>query len=76
MKIRKTFRENHIDKGLAVKIQLKENAKLIQQKGTPIPIHKQHLLEKERKKSKKKRNKATLRRQKTSSASLVRPKSR
>ena len=37
--IQKPFNENHAVNGLDVKIQLKEDAKLIQQKGRPIPIH-------------------------------------
>ena len=38
-KFKKLFTENHTVNGLEVKIQLKEDAKLIQQKGRPIPIH-------------------------------------
>ena len=38
-KFKKLFNENHTVNGLLVKIQLKGNAKLIQQKGRPIPIH-------------------------------------
>ena len=30
---------NHTEKNLEVKIDLKENAKIIQQKGRPVPIH-------------------------------------
>ena len=48
-KIKKLFNENHTVNGLEVKIQLKEDAKLIQQKGRPIPIHLQQSEEKKRK---------------------------
>ena len=34
-------------KGLEVKIKLKEDAKLIQQQGRPIPIHLKQSVEKE-----------------------------
>ena len=44
---KKLFNENHTVNGLEVKIQLKEDAKLIQQKGRPIPIHLQQSVEKE-----------------------------
>ena len=44
---KKLFHENHTVKGLEVKIQLKDDAKLIQQKGRLIPIHLQQLVEKE-----------------------------
>ena len=37
--IKKLFNENHTVKGIKVEIQLKEDAKLIQQKGRPIPIY-------------------------------------
>ena len=47
MKFKKRFNENDTVKGLEVKIQLKEDAKLIQQKGRPIPIHLQQSVEKE-----------------------------
>ena len=43
----KLFHEYYTVKGLEVKIQLKEDARLIQQKGRPIPIHLQQLVEKE-----------------------------
>ena len=46
-KFKKLFNENHTVNGLEVKIQLKEDAKLIQQKGRPIPIHLQQSVEKE-----------------------------
>ena len=38
-RFKKFFNENHTVNGLEVKIQLKEDAKLIQQKGRPIRIH-------------------------------------
>ena len=38
-RFKKRFNENHIVNGLEVKIQLREDAKLLQQKGRPIPIH-------------------------------------
>ena len=44
---KKLFHENHTVKGLEVEIQLKEDARLIQQKGRPIPIHLQQSVEKE-----------------------------
>ena len=44
---KKPFNENHTVKGIEVEIQLKENAKLIQQKGRPIPNHLQQSVEKE-----------------------------
>ena len=47
-KFRKLFNENHTVNGIIeVKIQLKEDAKLIQQKGRPIPIHLQQSVGKE-----------------------------
>ena len=46
-KFKKLFNETHTVNGLEVKIQLKEDAKLIQQKGRPIPIHLQQSVEKE-----------------------------
>ena len=46
-KFKKLFNKNHTVSGLEVKIQLKEDAKLIQQNGRPIPIHLQQSLEKE-----------------------------
>ena len=46
-KFRKLFNENHTVNGIEVKIQLKEDAKLIQQKGRPIPIHLQQSVGKE-----------------------------
>ena len=46
-KFKKLFHENHTVEGLEVKIQLKEDARLIQQKGRPIPIHLQQSVEKE-----------------------------
>ena len=45
-KFKKLFHENHTVKGLEVKIQLKDDARLIQQKGIPIPIHLQQSVEK------------------------------
>ena len=44
---KKLFNENHTVIGIEVKIQLKENARLIQQKGRPIPIHLQQSVGKE-----------------------------
>ena len=44
---KKLFNENHTANGLEVKIQLKEDAKLIQQKGRAIPIHLQQSVAKE-----------------------------
>ena len=38
-KFKKLFHENKTVKGIEVDIQLKPNAKLMQQKGRPIPIH-------------------------------------
>ena len=38
-KFKKLFHENKTIKGIEVDIQLKPDAKLIQQKGRPIPIH-------------------------------------
>ena len=38
-KFKTFFNENHTVNGLEVKIQLKEDATLIQHKGKPIPIH-------------------------------------
>ena len=49
-KIKKLFHENHTVEGLEVKIQLKEDARLIQQKGRPIPIHLQQSVEKRKQK--------------------------
>ena len=46
-KFKKLFQENHTVEGLEVKIQLKEDARLIQQKRRPIPIHLQQSVEKE-----------------------------
>ena len=46
-KFKKLFHKNHTVEGLEVKIQLKEDAMLIQQKGRPIPIHLQQSVEKE-----------------------------
>ena len=46
-KFKKLFNENHTVNRLEVKIQLKEDAKLIQQKGRPIPIHLQQSVEEE-----------------------------
>ena len=46
-KFKKLFNENHTVYRLEVKIQLKKDAKLIQQKGRPIPIHLQQSVEKE-----------------------------
>ena len=46
-KFKKLFNENHTINELEVKIQLKEDAKLIQQKGRPIPIHLEQSVEKE-----------------------------
>ena len=44
---KKLFHENHTVNGLELEIQLKEDARLIQQKGRPIPIHLQQSVEKE-----------------------------
>ena len=44
---KKLFIEKHTVKGIEVEIQLEENAKLIQQKGRPIPIYLQQSVEKE-----------------------------
>ena len=38
-KFKKLFHENKTVKGIEVDIQLKPNAKLMQQKGRPLPIH-------------------------------------
>ena len=46
-RFRKLFIKNHTVNGIEVKIQLKEDAKLIQQKGRPIPIHLQQSVGKE-----------------------------
>ena len=46
-KFKKLFHENHTVEGIEIKIQLKEDARLIQQKGRPIPIHLQQSVEKE-----------------------------
>ena len=46
-KLKKLFNKNHTVNGVEVKIQLKEDAKLIQQKGRPISIHLQQSVEKE-----------------------------
>ena len=46
-KFKKLFHENKTVKGIEVDIQLKPNAKLIQQKGRPIPIHLQPAVGKE-----------------------------
>ena len=46
-KFKKLFHENYTVKGLEVEIQLKEDARLIQQKGRPIPIRLQQSVEKE-----------------------------
>ena len=47
-KFKKLFNKNRTVNGLEVKIQLKEDAELIQQKGRPIPtIHLQQPVEKE-----------------------------
>ena len=46
-RFRKLFNENHAVNGIEVKIQLKEDAKLIQQKGRLIPIHIQQSVGKE-----------------------------
>ena len=46
-RFRKLFNENHTVNGIEVKTQLKEDAKLIQQKGRPIPIHLQQSVGKE-----------------------------
>ena len=42
-KIKTLFNENQTVNGLEVKIQLKEDAKLIHKKGRPIPIHLQQV---------------------------------
>ena len=46
-KFKKLLNENHTANWLEVKIQLKVDAKLIQQKGRPIPKHFQQSVEKE-----------------------------
>ena len=46
-KFKKLFHENHTVKGLEVKIHLKDDTRLLQQKGRPIPIHLQQSDEKE-----------------------------
>ena len=46
-KFRKLFNENHTVNGIEVKIQLREDAKLIQQKGRPKPVHLQQSVGKE-----------------------------
>ena len=46
-KFKTLFHENHTVEGLEVKIQFKEDARLIQQKRRPIPIHLQQSVEKE-----------------------------
>ena len=46
-KFKKLFHENKTMKGIEVDIQLKPKAKLIQQKGRPIPIHLQPAVGKE-----------------------------
>ena len=46
-KFKKIFHENHTVEGLEVKIQLKEDARLLHQKGRPIPVHQQQTVEKE-----------------------------
>ena len=46
-KFKKLFHESHTVEGLEVKIQLKEDARLIQQKGRPIPIHLQQSVKRE-----------------------------
>ena len=46
-RFRKLFNENHTVNGIELKLQLKEDAKLIQQKGRPIPIHLQQSVGKE-----------------------------
>ena len=46
-KFKKLFHENKTVKGIEVDIQLKPNAKLMQQKGRPIPIHQQPAVGKE-----------------------------
>ena len=46
-RFKKLFSQNLTVNGIEVKIQLKEDAKLIQQKGRPIPIHLQQLVGKE-----------------------------
>ena len=46
-RFKKLFNENHTVDGIEVKIQLKDDAKLIQQKRRPIPIHLQQSVGKE-----------------------------
>ena len=46
-RFKKLFNENHTVNGIEVKIQLEEDARLIQQKGRPIPIHLQQSVGKE-----------------------------
>ena len=52
-KFHKLFSTNHTVKNVEVDIQLKDDAKLIQQKGRPIPIHLQQAVGKEIEKLKK-----------------------
>ena len=52
-KFKKLFHENKTIKGIEVDIELKPDAKLIQQKGRPIPIHLQPAVGKEIEKLKK-----------------------
>ena len=46
-KFHKLFNENHTVNNIEVYVQLRKGAKLIQQKGRPIPIHLQPAVEKE-----------------------------
>ena len=52
-KFKKLFHENKTRKGMEVDIQLKLDAKLMQQRGRPIPIHLQPAVGKETEKFKK-----------------------
>ena len=52
-KFKKLFHENKMIKGMEVDIQINPDAKLIQQKGRPKPIHLQPTVGKEIEKSKK-----------------------
>ena len=50
-KFKKLFNENKTIKGIEVDIELKPDAKLIQQKGRPIPIHLQPAVGKKNRKA-------------------------
>ena len=46
-RFKKFFNKSHTVNGIELKIQLKDDAKLIRQKGRPIPIHLQESVGKE-----------------------------